>query len=60
MKRHGSLARRLARQVQAAEAGTKKLLRQLEHARGTVLQPEMGIDAAQQLADQLKLAALTL
>jgi hypothetical protein len=46
------IARWLAGQVQAAVARLKILLRQLQHAPCTVLQPEVRIDAAQQLADQ--------
>jgi hypothetical protein len=57
---HGSIARARVGQVEVALAGAKKLLRELQHAIGTVLQTEMGIEAAQQLTDQFKLAALGL
>ena len=57
---HSSSARALFGQIEVAVAGAKKLLCELQHAIGTVLQTKMGIEAAQQLANQFKLAALGL
>jgi hypothetical protein len=57
---HSSIARALFGQVEVAVAGAKKLLCELQHAIGTVLKTKMGIEAAQQLANQFKLAALGL